>query len=79
MASLTNTTILIIDDASESLNVLSDLLHPIYRVLAATSGEGGLRIAGNLPKPDLILLDVMMPNMDGYDVLKQLRDNPRNL
>jgi len=39
--SKTNTTILIIDDASESLNVLSDLLHLIYRVLAATSGEGG--------------------------------------
>ncbi len=76
MISEKNTTILIIDDASESLTVLSELLRPKYRVLATTTGESGCRIAGRQPKPDLILLDVLMPDMNGYEVLKQLRDNP---
>ena len=69
-------TLLIIDDAPENLLVLSELLQPLYRVLAATSGEAGLRVANQQPKPDLILLDVMMPGMDGYTVLARLRDNP---
>lgn len=76
MIAATNATILIIDDSAENLIVLSELLRPLYRVLAATSGEGGLRVANSLPKPDLILLDVMMPGMDGYTVLARLRDNP---
>ena len=76
MTSETDTTILIVDDAPESLSVLRKLLWPKYRVLAAASGAGGLRVAGNLPKPDLILLDVMMPDMDGFEVLAQLHNNP---
>jgi putative two-component system response regulator len=71
-----NATILIVDDAPENLFVLSELLRPLYRVLAATSGEAGLRVAGNQPKPDLILLDVMMPGMDGYAVLARLQADP---
>ncbi len=66
-------TLLVVDDSVESLAILNDLLRPLYRVLAATSGEAGLRIAGGSPRPDLILLDVMMPGMDGYAVLAQLR------
>ncbi|WP_262967389.1 response regulator [Methylobacter psychrophilus] len=73
----TKTIILIIDDASESLTMLSALLRPHYRVLATTTGASGCRIAGRAPKPDLILLDVMMPDMTGYEVLKHLRDNPK--
>ena len=69
-------TLLIIDDGPENLLVLGELLRPQYRVLAATSGQDGLRVAGSQPKPDLILLDVMMPGMDGYTVLARLRDNP---
>jgi putative two-component system response regulator len=69
-------TVLIVDDASESLTVLSNLLLPHYRVLVATSGEVGLRLATSSPKPDLILLDVMMPGQDGYAVLASLRNNP---
>ena len=68
--------ILIVDDAAENLHVLYELLRPQYRVLAANSGEAGLRIANNEPTPDLILLDVMMPGMDGYTVLAQLREAP---
>ena len=76
MTAPTNATLLIVDDATENLSVLSELLRPHYRVLAATSGEGALRVAVSLPRPDLILLDVMMPGMDGYTVLAKLRDNP---
>lgn len=71
-----HSTILIIDDSAENLTVLNELLHPQYRVLAATSGENGLRIASSIPKPDLILLDVMMPRMNGYEVLARLREDP---
>ena len=76
MTAEANATILIVDDAPENLHVLGDLLRLQYRVLAATSGEGALRVAGGQPKPDLILLDVMMPGMDGHAVLNRLRDNP---
>ncbi len=69
-------TILIVDDAAENLRVLSGLLGPHYRVLAATSGERGLRVAADTPKPDLVLLDVVMDGMDGYAVLVNLRENP---
>ena len=66
-------TLLVVDDAPETLSVLSELLLPHYRVRAATSGTEGLRLANLVPRPDLILLDVMMPVMDGYAVLAQLR------
>lgn len=69
-------TILIVDDAPENLAVLSELLLPVYRVRAANSGERALRIAGSAPRPDLILLDVMMPGIDGYGVFARLRADP---
>ncbi|MGZ5006948.1 MAG: response regulator [Methylobacter sp.] len=74
----TTQTILIVDDSPENLTVLSELLLPIYRVRAATSGQKALRIAQTSPRPDLILLDVMMPDMDGYQVFEQLRADPAN-
>lgn len=69
-------TILIVDDDTENLNVLGDLLHPNYDILAAPSGERALQVAAGNEKPDLILLDVLMPGMDGYDVLAHLQKNP---
>jgi len=69
-------TLLVVDDSPDNLSVLAELLRPHYQVLAATSGESALRVAATLPVPDLILLDVMMPGMDGYEVLRQLRSNP---
>lgn len=69
-------TVLIVDDSPENLQVLSDLLRLQYRVLAAPSGQAALRIAALSPKPDLILLDVMMPDMNGYTVLAKLRESP---
>ena len=70
-------TILIVDDTPENLTVLGELLQPTYRVRAANSGRRALQIAAGDPTPDLILLDVMMPEMDGYEVLAQLRAKPR--
>lgn len=69
-------TILIVDDTPENLSVLGELLQPTYRVRAANSGRRALQIARGTPRPDLILLDVMMPEMDGYDVLAELRADP---
>lgn len=77
MSAENNATVLIIDDSAENLHVLCELLRPEYRVLAATSGERGLRVARGTPRPDLILLDVVMEGIDGYAVLDRLRDNPR--
>jgi putative two-component system response regulator len=70
-------TILIVDDTPENLIVLGELLQPAYRVRAANSGRRALQVALGNPTPDLILLDVMMPDMDGYQVLAELRSAPK--
>jgi len=70
-------TLLIVDDLPENLAVLSGLLRDAgYRVKAAHSGRVALRYALQEPRPELILLDVMMPEMDGYEVLARLRADP---
>ena len=76
MSVVPSATILIIDDAVENLHILSSLLRPEFRVLAATSGERGLLLAASAAKPDLILLDVVMEGMNGFIVLANLRNNP---
>ncbi|MDP2810715.1 MAG: two-component system response regulator [Rhodocyclaceae bacterium] len=70
-------TLLVVDDNPDNLALLGDLLQADYRVLAATSGRRALEIARIEPRPDLILLDVMMPGMDGYAVLSSLREDAR--
>ncbi|MCK0509614.1 response regulator [Aromatoleum buckelii] len=66
---------LIVDDVGENLTVLGALLRGAgYRVRAASTGRMALRYAAQLPSPDLVLLDVMMPEMDGYEVLRRLRE-----
>ncbi len=69
-------TILMVDDSPDNLSVLGEILHGSYRVLAANSGRRALLLAASEPKPDLILLDVMMPEMDGYEVLQRLNASP---
>ncbi|HFD81596.1 MAG TPA: two-component system response regulator [Gammaproteobacteria bacterium] len=69
-------TILVVDDTPENIDVLSGILRPDYRVKAALNGERALRIAGGEPQPDIVLLDIMMPGMDGYEVCRRLKANP---
>ncbi|MCF8151771.1 MAG: two-component system response regulator [Burkholderiaceae bacterium] len=73
---MTAKTILIVDDEPTNLYLLTSLLRPEFQVRAANSGESALRAAASEPQPDLVLLDVMMPGIDGYAVLKQLRADP---
>jgi signal transduction histidine kinase len=68
--------ILIVDDSADNLQVLFQLLRDDYAVIAATTGEKAIKMAQKSPHPDLILLDVIMPNMDGYEVFTQLKANP---
>ncbi|WP_255827605.1 response regulator [Marinomonas rhizomae] len=69
-------TILIVDDTPENIDVLVASLSDEYTVKVALNGMKALAIAALSPRPDLILLDVMMPEMDGYDVCTQLKANP---
>jgi len=68
-------TILVVDDEPSNIALLSGILKEHHKVKAATSGEKALKIAQKTPPPDLILLDVMMPDMDGYEVCRQLKEN----
>lgn len=68
-------TVLVVDDTPDNLSLLGDLLKDDYRVKIATNGEKALRIARSIPPPDLILLDIMMPGMDGYEVCRQLKSD----
>jgi len=67
--------ILIVDDVHENLHALMNVLRDEYSILAATSGEKALEIASRQPQPDLVLLDIKMPGMDGYSVLSALKIN----
>ncbi len=68
--------VLIVDDTPDNITLLSALLKDNYKIKIATNGVKALHIASTLPSPDLILLDVMMPEMDGYETCKRLKSNP---
>jgi len=75
MPSKIKATILIVDDAPENIDVITSVLRDDYKVKAALNGETAIQIANGKKKPDLILLDVLMPGIDGYEVCKQLKAN----
>nr|WP_242508580.1 response regulator [Rhodocyclus purpureus] len=68
--------VLAVDDSPQNLLVVGTLLSPYYRVRTANSGRLALQLATQAPFPELILLDVMMPEMDGYEVIAQLKADP---
>ena len=74
---ITKSTILVVDDTPDNLALMSNLLKESYQVKIANSGEKALKIAMSDFPPDLILLDIMMPAMDGYEVCRQLKLNPK--
>ncbi|MBF0186833.1 MAG: response regulator [Magnetococcales bacterium] len=69
-------TILAVDDTPENLDILKGILTPDYTLKVAIKGEMALKIARN-QQPDLILLDIMMPEMDGYEVCRILKSDPK--
>ena len=66
-------TVLVVDDTPDNLVLVSELLGDSYRVKVANSGARALKAAQTDPVPDLVLLDIMMPEMDGYEVCRQLK------
>lgn len=69
-------TILLVDDTAENLYAIGSLLQSSYRVRIANGGAVALEVARRPPYPDLVLLDIMMPEIDGYEVLRQLKSAP---
>ncbi len=68
--------ILVVDDEPLNINILVELLKDNYKMMVAKSGAQALKAARSSNKPDLILLDIMMPDMDGYEVCRQLKADP---
>ncbi|HET6828476.1 MAG TPA: adenylate/guanylate cyclase domain-containing protein [Ramlibacter sp.] len=68
--------ILVVDDTPDNLYLMSALLEDQYHVTTAESGAQALEQAASPVPPELILLDIMMPEMDGYEVMRRLRQNP---
>ena len=66
-------TILVVDDTPENLTLMSALLKDFYQVRVANHGDRALKIAMSDKPPDLILLDIMMPDIDGYEVCRRLK------
>ena len=77
IVSLPRPIVLVVDDTPDNLTLMSSLLKPLYQVKLANSGAKALQLAQSDNPPDLILLDIMMPEMDGYEVCHALKASPR--
>ncbi|KZN30646.1 response regulator [Pseudoalteromonas luteoviolacea] len=71
------TQVLVVDDVADNIKVISDILRKDYKVKAALNGKKALQICAMEPQPDLVLLDIMMPDMDGIEVCKRLKSDPQ--
>jgi CheY-like chemotaxis protein len=69
-------TVLVVDDTPANIDILINMLSGSYRVRVATTGAVALKLAEKEPRPNLVLLDVYMPGMDGHEVCRQLKANP---
>lgn len=67
--------ILIVDDVSSNIHMMSLMLKDSYKIIAAKDGVKALELANRDPKPDLILLDILMPGIDGYEVCRRLKES----
>ncbi|HVM83433.1 MAG TPA: response regulator, partial [Candidatus Binatia bacterium] len=67
--------ILVVDDSPTNLAILNVVLREVYNVVTATNGPDALNLAAS-EEPDLIILDIMMPGMDGYEICDRLKANP---
>ncbi|MCK5735382.1 MAG: response regulator, partial [Spirochaetaceae bacterium] len=76
MPDLSTCSILVVDDTEEIIDILVEYLGSSYNVMVAMDGENALEIISS-EKPDLILLDILMPGLDGYTVCKRIKDNPK--
>jgi signal transduction histidine kinase len=72
-------TLLVVDDTPDNLTLMSNLLRDDYKVKLANSGEKALKIAMADSPPDLILLDILMPGMNGYEVCQRLKGDPKTM
>ena len=68
--------ILVVDDQPDNIILVTHAIRDLYSIKAATSGEKALKIATTIPEITLILLDVIMPEMDGYETCRRLKENP---
>src|SRR3954447_18578120 len=68
--------VLVVDDAPSNIRIVNEILHDSYTLRVATSGAKALELAAGQPGPDLILLDIVMPGMDGYEVCTRLKSDP---
>jgi sigma-B regulation protein RsbU (phosphoserine phosphatase) len=70
-------TVLVVDDTPDNIDLLDGVLSQDYKIKAALNGEKALKIAGSDSPPDIILLDIMMPGMDGYEVCRRLKSDAK--
>jgi adenylate cyclase len=68
--------ILVVDDMPDNLFLMNGLLEDRYDVIQAPSGKEALKVVMSANPPDMVLLDIMMPDMDGYEVLRRIRQHP---
>lgn len=73
---VTKPTLLVVDDTPDNIQIIHGILSAHYTIRAATSGEKALKLASTHPLPELILLDVMMPEMDGFETCRRLKRDP---
>ena len=75
---LSRPSILVVDDTPDNLHMIADLFEDDYTVLVANNGQKALDIVQSDKQPDLVLLDIMMPGMDGFEVFQRMREHPNS-
>lgn len=73
---ITKPTLLVVDDTPDNIQIIHGILSKQYNIRAATSAKKALKLASTQPLPELILLDVMMPEMDGFETCRRLKRDP---